>query len=577
MAGISKYNADIFIQEYLESKAPERSVSWTRQTRGILRHLVRYLKNHSIELKDLKQADIEGICGQPPDSKPPHRRLITVRGFLIWCFRQGLEVPNPETLFPKYMIERDRWPQEKRVYEFLDFKALTCRHPGTLRTIRTALWDFHRWLHKNQLELRKITENHIENYRSEAGLIPKTANTRSHAIYLRLYLEWLMDHGVISDIDLSGLFPRGVNMTTRKLSSTAREYLSFLPSTKKPKTCARHKVTLCNFYWFLYQQGLNEKQIDRSVTELWLNTLFKKGLKSSTRQHYIIDLRSYFSWMHERGHIKSEPYFLLRTVDIPQRPKLLPRPLSPDIDLEIQCRLESSTDLYDRGVLLMRRTGIRVNELWLMPMDCVYEDHERYKYLKVPLGKMNNERLIPIDNETLGLIQKIQQQSSRMAFKEKSSPSRLIYGPKMGPTFYSRVREAVRKVSEGLATPEPITPHRLRHTFATSLLNGGMSLYGLMRLLGHRHVGTTLVYAAVAQETIRDEYFSAMEKIEAGYSIPKLDFSEDRSQESPNNLLDDLTRSLKKKRVESKASEAAKIQVLIKRLDRIRQELQSIS
>ena len=127
-----------------------------------------------------------------------------------------------------------------------------------------------------------------------------------------------------------------------------------------------------------------------------------------------------------------------------------------------------------------------------------------------------------------------------------------------------------------MATPEPITPHRLRHTFATSLLNGGMSLYGLMRLLGHRHVGTTLVYAAVAQETIRDEYFSAMEKIEAGYSIPKLDSSKDSPQENPNNLLDDLTRTLKKKRADSKANEAAKIQALIKRLDRIRQELQSI-
>ena len=80
-------------------------------------------------------------------------------------------------------------------------------------------------------------------------------------------------------------------------------------------------------------------------------------------------------------------------------------------------------------------------------------------------------------------------------------------------TCYQWLRHAFVEVIRDLTTSERIHLHRLRHTFATEMLSAGMSLYGTMHILGHRHAGTTLIYAAIVQATVREEYFAAIEKL----------------------------------------------------------------
>jgi integrase len=84
----------------------------------------------------------------------------------------------------------------------------------------------------------------------------------------------------------------------------------------------------------------------------------------------------------------------------------LPRPLAPDIDEELRQRLATADDQYQQGLLVMRNTGLRIGELSALELNCIRSDDAGNVFLKVPLGKMNNERLVPIDESTLAVVER---------------------------------------------------------------------------------------------------------------------------------------------------------------------------
>ena len=184
--------------------------------------------------------------------------------------------------------------------------------------------------------------------------------------------------------------------------------------------------------------------------------------------------------------------------DLPKLPQYLPRPLSPDIDVLLQKRLRQSRCRLQLGLLLMRNTGLRIGELLRLSHRCVRSDTRGHNFLKVPLGKLDTERLVPLDAKTLRLVRRLQRLGRW--------PPRLLSRVRRSPHSLLRDEAALRKACHGLTTPEPITSHRLRHTYATTLLAGGMSLVAIMRLLGHRDYRMTLRYAAITDETVVTEY-----------------------------------------------------------------------
>src|SRR5665213_4573783 len=143
----------------------------------------------------------------------------------------------------------------------------------------------------------------------------------------------------------------------------------------------------------------------------------------------------------------------------------------------------------------MRRTGLRIGELRKLERDCVREDHAGGHFLKVPLGKMNNERLVPLDADTLKVIRGLQGLTP-------ADSEWLVRGARGRSVALQTYQQMLHRHAEGMALPDALTTHRLRHTFATSLMNGGMSLLGIMKLLGHRDQRMTLRYSQIADETV---------------------------------------------------------------------------
>lgn len=297
--------------------------------------------------------------------------------------------------------------------------------------------------------------------------------------------------------------------------------------------------------------------------EQWLKAICDGRLNVESRRARIIRIRCYLIWLFDKEMIIADPDDLLRTSDLPKLPSRLPRPFSPEADRQIQERFAASSSIYCQALLLMRHTGIRIGELARLEYQCLENDHNGNAFLKIPLGKLDNERLVPLAPDTRRLLEKIQQQTF------KNAPY-LLTPQHARSTLEYYLKKALKKATEGLDIPGPVVSHRLRHTYATQLLNAGMSLVSIMKLLGHRSFRMTLIYAAITQETVVKDYHIALKKIEAQYASqnknvnPKLP--------DPERLLLDMISWLRKKR-STTTTEKRRVDAIIKRIHHLREDV----
>jgi integrase len=204
--------------------------------------------------------------------------------------------------------------------------------------------------------------------------------------------------------------------------------------------------------------------------------------------------------------------------DAPKLPHPLPRYLPPDQERALLQALEHSPNrLYADALLLLRATGMRIGELVDLELDCVHEVPGQGAWLKVPLGKLLTERMVPIDEETLKLIDRI---------TAHRSPGRPLRHPRTGTLADFLLTRQGRRVSADTLREElhraaaeagldGVVPHQLRHTYATALVNAGCSLQALMALLGHVSAEMSLRYGRLFDATVRDEYQRALAQAKA--------------------------------------------------------------
>jgi site-specific recombinase XerD len=366
---------------------------------------------------------------------------------------------------------------------------------------------FHRWLDAKDLAVSSIEPADVERFLQ----LPfrKMVTARTSQLYKRglmSYLLWLDDRRML-DFD-----PRQLGAYRRSpLPPSAQSFLRSLEPTHRESTCQSYRTNLQQFHQWLHDARIHVRRLKRQDVEQWLLSLSDRKLSAATRTHAILNVRTYLRWLAERGELRRDPDDLVRSRDLPRLPVYLPRPLPPDIDLELQARLGRSLHPWWQGLLLMRLTGLRIGELRMLDYHCVRIDPGGNAFLKVPLGKLHNERLVPLSPKSQCIIHHLQQSPplGRRYLLEQVDGSMVRY-----PDLTHQLKRAC----EGLVTPEPITSHRLRHTYATSLLNAGMSLVSVMKLLGHRDYRMTLRYTAVTQETVGREYFDALEQLETRYA-----------------------------------------------------------
>ena len=236
-------------------------------------------------------------------------------------------------------------------------------------------------------------------------------------------------------------------------------------------------------------------------------------LSASERRHRIQLIGHMLSTIAEWGWPEAPARRLIFARDVPRLPRALPRYIPPDADRRLVRELESWPNrLRADALLLMRATGLRIGELVDLELDCVHEVPGQGAWLKVPLGKLDTERMVPLDEETLAIVDRI---------VANRSPGRPLRHPRSGRLVEFLLTHQGRRISLYTLRDELayvakaaglgiITPHQLRHTYATALVNAGVSLQVLMQLLGHSTAEMSLRYGRLFDATVRADYERAL-------------------------------------------------------------------
>lgn len=297
------------------------------------------------------------------------------------------------------------------------------------------------------------------------------------------------------------------------------------------KTTASHLAGFGRFLTSCDPPVTDLRDLDRTTIEAWLAALAQArrddGTEFSTghRRGQILTVRQFLAETAEWGWPTVPTRRLIFSGDLPRLPHPLPRYLPPDADRRLLDTLEylsasaaaPRTRLHADALLLTRATGLRIGELRDLELDCVHQIEGHGAWLKVPLGKLGTERMVPLDAETVTVIDRI---------VARRTPGRPLPDPRSRrPTDFLLIHQGRRVSDQALrdelaractaAGLDKVTPHALRHTFATALVNSGCSLQALMQLLGHVSANMSLRYGRLFDATVREEYERALTQTKA--------------------------------------------------------------
>lgn len=277
-----------------------------------------------------------------------------------------------------------------------------------------------------------------------------------------------------------------------------RSYLQFCRTEKglAQNTLQSYRRDLVQLGAFLEKRPLSSVTID--TLRSYLDSLRKTGLSNRSVARKVATLRGFFGFLLEEGEIVSNPTELLSA---PQIGSSLPKYLDATaLEHVLEAPDENSpTGLRDRAMLdLLYATGLRVSELIKIRI----ADLDELEGMLRVIGKGNKQRLVPIGKEALASVGRYAAGPRSQLLKGRVSPYLFVTARGTAMT-----RQAFWKLlrSHGKAAGifRNLSPHVLRHTFATHLLEGGADLRSVQVMLGHADIGTTQIYTHVMRSRLR--------------------------------------------------------------------------
>jgi integrase len=310
-----------------------------------------------------------------------------------------------------------------------------------------------------------------------------------------------------------------------QLASTAERYLEQIGLSLRASSVVVANAALRLFCRYLVEAhpdtncfaAVRRAEIEgfkRAVAQQ--RTAAGKPLSTNTRRSRLGLLCTFFDRIIEWDWVDAPPRTPIFTTDLPKPDEPLPRFLDDGDAVRLARSVAAEPDPRRRLVLeLLSRTGIRVGELCALEGDAVVRIGEGW-WLRVPLGKLHNDRYVPLHPQLLPLLQ------AWTATHDDNGTGLLLTNRGRAINRQAVVRmlnRAGRRAGLG-----HLHPHQLRHTLATQAVNRGMRLEAIAALLGHRTLRMTIRYARIANRTVADEYHAVSEKVEALYAAaPALD------------------------------------------------------
>ncbi len=299
--------------------------------------------------------------------------------------------------------------------------------------------------------------------------------------------------------------------------------LKFIRTLKTERNASKHTLTS-------YQNDLNQLlefasaelakptedvmayEIDRLLIRLWLGDLSEKGSARNTVARKVASVRSFYKFCFKRGYVEKNPAHLLI---IPKKEKRLPKTFQ-FREIEKMLELAEGSDpesVQERTIMeLFYSTGIRLSELTSLNLT----DIDLKQQQVTVFGKGRKQRIVPLGNEAISWCrQHIEGRSKLITGKSTNDAKKALFiapmGGRMNPRKVQRIiKEYVTKASEASNK----SPHTLRHSFATHMLDAGADIRLIKEFLGHSSLASTQIYTHTSVERLKKIYKQAHPRAE---------------------------------------------------------------
>ncbi len=290
---------------------------------------------------------------------------------------------------------------------------------------------------------------------------------------------------------------------------------SFIDALKAEKgysvhTCRAYHSDVLNFIDFVFKdQEVKEggcqtiffeyvKNLDKNTIRKYLAILVRSGKSKRTISRKLSSLKAFFDYLIKSGHITANPADM---IPFPKLGKTIPRFLNIDDLFRLLDSIKTETLLDKRNLAMFETfysTGMRVSEMEGLDIEDI--DFKR-QMIKV-FGKGSKERIVPVGKRALTAIK-----NYRDSLKENFIP--LFLNKNFSRLSSRSIRRILDKLVKDCGLNTKISPHTLRHSFATHMLDSGADLRGIQEILGHVSLSTTQIYTHVSMDKLMQVYDKA--------------------------------------------------------------------
>ena len=266
-------------------------------------------------------------------------------------------------------------------------------------------------------------------------------------------------------------------------------------------TIAAYRRDLKKFAAFCEPRRLAAAGVERKHVVDFLGKLYQQGLDSRSVARQLVTLRNFFRFLAQENVVRHDP---VEHIESPRVWKRLPKFLTLEEVEKLLATAETSTSLglRDRAMLeVLYATGLRVSELVKLKVADLQLDAGVVRCL----GKGNKERVVPLGRKSIAALEDYLRRGRPALTKRRTTPYLFVSrrgGAMTRQNFWMLLRQRARAAG----VRAHLTPHTLRHSFATHLLERGADLRAVQLLLGHADISTTQIYTHVAQERLRQVY-----------------------------------------------------------------------
>jgi integrase/recombinase XerD len=275
------------------------------------------------------------------------------------------------------------------------------------------------------------------------------------------------------------------------------DYIIFLKTEKKlgVNSITSYELDLDSFFKFFTLDVVNCTKNDILG---YIGSL--KGSSVSTINRHISSLKGYFNYLLENNYIRGNPMEDISTL---KKSKLLPKYLSiSEVDNLLNIKLVTPFDYRNKAMLeLMYGTGLRVSEL----VKLKYSNIDFENSLVRVTGKGKKDRIIPM-GEVCAYYLKIYLSEYRNKLLKRNTYDEVFLNNHGKPITRQGFNFILENIKESAGITKTLTPHVLRHSFATHLLEGGADIRSIQEMLGHENISTTNIYTEVVNDVLKENY-----------------------------------------------------------------------